>query len=89
MATASTDSHKANTEMSVIYITLSDTEDGMVSVETIVHGYNKASNAVGMANRINAYMGQIAQDQAEPAKPEPQSIASKIVGANGLRLVGV
>ncbi len=75
--------------MTVIYITLRDTEDGMVEAETVVHGYNKDSNAMGMANRVNAYMGQIAQDQApEAVKPEPQSIASKIVGANGLRLVG-
>lgn len=73
--------------MTVIYITLKDTEDGMVEAETIVHGYDAESNAMGMANRVNAYMEQITKEQG--AQPEPQSMANKIVGANGLRLAGV
>ncbi|MES2942911.1 MAG: hypothetical protein V4772_08585 [Pseudomonadota bacterium] len=51
-----------------IQIMLRDTENGLVDVETTVTGYDKDSNALALADRINGFMAEIAEKhvKAEP-----------------------
>lgn len=42
--------------MTTVTMILEDTEDGLVSINTTIEGYDRQSNAQRMADELNAYM---------------------------------
>lgn len=58
--------------MSTVTIVLRDTDDGLVDVETTVDGWDDASNAIALANRVNGYMAEIANPR--PTKEVPKLV---------------
>lgn len=58
--------------MATIHMVLRDTDDGLVDVETTVEGWNDKSNAQALANRLNAFMAEIAEPK--PAREAPKLV---------------
>lgn len=54
--------------MAKVIMTLEDTPEGLVSVNTEVHGYDTSSPAVQMADAMNTYVAAIAtkRDEVSP-----------------------
>lgn len=54
--------------MATVQIMFRDTEDGLVDVETTISGWENPSNAIALANQVNKYMAEIADQKRAPTE---------------------
>lgn len=69
--------------MAKIIITLEDTDEGLVAVETTIHGFDQTSRAQQMGDRINSYIAHIAQEKDKTEEPAVKPYRSKLILASG------
>lgn len=62
--------------MTTVTLIISDTEDGLVAVDTTIDGYDRQSKAQRMADELNAYMAhQHEQQGAALLSDKPVEVA--------------
>lgn len=58
--------------MSKVVITLEDRPDGQVGIEIAVTNFDQESNAIGLGECVQAFIGEVSQQSPkEPLKLEP------------------
>lgn len=72
--------------MATVHIILRDTEDGLVDVETTITAMEPGSNAIGLADRLNQHMAEIATELQSPTpKPELMCDLGKLTLVKGVQ----